>query len=111
MFRLRNLPYPPIKAQYRPSYFGYLTNDIIYRRLAPGVLTALKEEVKKELKKTKLFQHLTAGYGRQELLKHLGMVVGLMKISKDWPDFMRKMNVVSPKYGESLALDLDEKDR
>jgi hypothetical protein len=111
MFRLRGLPYPPAKAQYRPAYFGHLTNDIIYRRLAPGVLTALKEEAKKEQKKTKLFQHLTAGFGRQELLKHLGTVIGFMKISKDWPDFMQKLNIVSTRYGETMALDLDEKDR
>lgn len=112
MFRLRGLPYPPEKINYRPAYFGHLTNDIVYSRLAPGVLSALKDEAKKEEKKgTKLFQHLTAGFGRQELLKHLGMTVGLMKLSTDWKDFMQKINVVSPRYNESLSLDLDEPDR
>jgi len=75
MFRLRDLPFPPEKVNYRPSYFGYLTNDIVYRRLAPGVLTVLKEEARKDEKKGKLFQHLTAGYGRQESLKHLGLAL------------------------------------
>ena len=71
-----------------------------------------KNSSKKEEKKgTKLFQHLTAGFGRQELLKHLGMTVGLMKLSTDWKDFMQKINVVSPRYNESLSLDLDEPDR
>lgn len=112
MFRLRGLPYPPEKISYRPVYFGHLTNDVVYSRLAPGVLAALKEEAKKENKKgSKLFQHLTAGFGRQELLKHLGMVVGLMKLSKDWPDFMQKLNTVASRYNESLSLDLDEPDR
>lgn len=112
MFRLRGLPYPPEKIHYRPAYFGHLTNDIVYSRLAPGVLTALKDEAKKEERKgMKLFQHLTAGFGRQELLKHLGMAVGLMKISTDWGDFMKKINVVAPRYNESLSLDLDETDR
>lgn len=112
MFRLRGLPYPPEKITYRPAYFGHLTNDIVYSRLAPGVLSALKDEAKRDEKKgTKLFQHLTAGYGRQELLKHLGMVVGLMKISDDWQDFMRKLNRVATRYNETMALDLNEPDR
>lgn len=112
MFRLRGLPYPPEKVTYRPAYFGHLTNDIVYSRLAPGVLSALKDEARKDEKKgTKLFQHLTAGYGRQELLKHLGMVVGLMKISTDWKDFMQKINKVAARYNETMSLDLDEPDR
>lgn len=112
MFRLRGLPYPPEKINYRPAYFGHLTNDIVYSRLAPGVLAALKDEAKKEERKSaKLFQHLTAGFGRQELLKHLGMTVGFMKLSNDWNDFMQKLNIVSPRYNESMSLDLDETDR
>lgn len=112
MFRLRGLPYPPEKITYRPAYFGHLTNDIVYSRLAPGVLAALKDEAKKDEKKgTKLFQHLTAGYGRQELLKHLGMVVGLMKISDDWKDFMQKLNRIATRYNETMSLDLEEPDR
>ncbi len=112
MFRLRGLPYPPEKINYRPAYFGHLTNDIVYSRLAPGVLSALKEEAKKDEKKgTKLFQHLTAGYGRQELLKHLGMVVGLMKISDGWKDFMQKINRIAARYNETMSLDLEEPDR
>jgi hypothetical protein len=42
MFRLRGLEYPPDQPNFKPQYFGKLTNDIVYRRLAPGVLTALK---------------------------------------------------------------------
>jgi hypothetical protein len=42
LFRLRGLEYPkdPVK---RPQYFGTLTNDIVWKRLAPGVLTELKK--------------------------------------------------------------------
>ncbi len=111
MFRLRGIPFPPEKAHYRPGYFGHLTNDVVYSRLAPGVPEALKEEAKKIQKSTKLFQHLTAGCGRQELLKHLGMIVGLMKISSNWQDFMQKINKIAPRYGETIPLELEEKDR
>jgi hypothetical protein len=115
MFRLRGLPYPPdtssSKPQYRPQYFGKLTNDIVYSRLAPGVLEALKEEAKKELKKTHLHRHLTAGYGRLELIKHLAIVTLLMKRAKDWQEFMIELNKEAPRYGDTYQIDLDEIDR
>jgi hypothetical protein len=38
LFRLRGLPYPPEVSNFRPQYFGKLTNDIIYKRIAPGLL-------------------------------------------------------------------------
>jgi P63C domain len=36
LFRLRGLEYPNDSVK-RPQYFGTLTNDIVYKRLAPGV--------------------------------------------------------------------------
>lgn len=112
MFKLRGLKYPPEnednKPQYRPQYFGKLTNDIVYKRLAPGVLEALKDEAKKAEKKGKLFQHLTAGYGRQELLKHLGGLVWLMKDSDNWDEFIMRLDKVAPRYNSTMELDLDD---
>jgi hypothetical protein len=37
IFRLRGLEFPQDTVR-RPQYFGSLTNDIVYKRLAPGVL-------------------------------------------------------------------------
>lgn len=108
MFRLRGLPYPPERANYKPSYFGHLTNDIVYKRLAPGVLSALKEEAKKEEKKTHLHRHLTAGYGRQELLKHLGGLVWLMQDCDNWNDFIIRLDNRCPRYGDTASIDFDE---
>ena len=61
MFRLRGLPYPPEKVNFRPQYFGTLTNNIVYDRLGPGIKDALKKEAKKVEKPHKLFQHLIMG--------------------------------------------------
>lgn len=108
MFRLRGIKYPPAIANYRPQYFGTLTNDIVYKRLAPNILEALKSEAKKVKKNHKLFQHLTADYGRQELIKHLGTVVGLMKVSKDWDDFISLLDRVKPKI-PSIKQETEEK--
>lgn len=104
MFRLRGLPYPPERANFRPQYFGTLTNNIVYDRLAPGVKDALKKEAKKVEKSTKLFQHLTANYGRQELIKHLGFLEALMKISKDWDEFIERLDTIKPKLNTTYLL-------
>ncbi|MHB8346129.1 MAG: P63C domain-containing protein [Acidiferrobacterales bacterium] len=111
MFRLRGLDYPPEKVSYRPSYFGHLTNDIVYSRLAPGVLKALKEEAKKDGIKTHLHRHLTPGYGKLELIKHLSLVIAYMRDSSNWQDFVAKLNKYAPRSNDTLPLDLDEVDR
>jgi len=83
----------------------------VYIRLAPGVLEAHKKEGAAAEKKGKLHQHLTAGYGRQELLKHLSPVITMMLLSSDWPDFMTKLNRICPRVGTTYEMALEEEDR
>ncbi|WP_414486332.1 P63C domain-containing protein [Stenotrophomonas maltophilia] len=106
MFRLRGLPYPPEKAQYKPQYFGVLTNDIVYKRLAPGLLSELKSQAAKDDKKGKLHQRLTSSIGHPKLREHLASVVTVMKLSRDYEDFTAKLDIVHPRYQETMALDL-----
>ena len=40
MFRLRGIPYA--ETVKKPAYIGHLTNDLVYARLAPGVLATLR---------------------------------------------------------------------
>lgn len=61
LFRLRGLPYE-LGSVKRPQYFGCLTNDIVYKRLAPGVLEEPKRIAGKDGEgrpRHKYFQHLT----------------------------------------------------
>jgi len=86
MFRLRGLEYPNDTVQ-RPRYFGVLTNDIVYDRLAPGVLEELKKINPKHesgRRKHKYFQWLTTNLGYPKLREHLGSVIAIMKLSVDW---------------------------
>jgi hypothetical protein len=108
MFRLRGLPYPPEKAQYRPQYFGLLTNDIVYERLAPGLLHELKAQASKDEKRGKLHQRLTTAVGHPKLREHLASVVTVMKLSKDYEDFVCKLDSVHAKYNETIGLDLQD---
>lgn len=111
LFRLRGLEYPPSNPRFRPQYFGLLTNDIVYKRLAPNILEELKKQTKKATKGTKLFQSLTPNIGQQKLREHLSSAVTIMKLSNDYPDFMGKMNRIHPRFDETMSLDLDESDK
>lgn len=102
MFRLRGLDYPTASVK-RPQYFGVLTNDIVYKRLAPGVLDELKRvQPKNEAgrSKAKLFQKLTTNVGYPKLREHLGAVVAVMKLSTDWLDFRTKLDRLYPRLDE-----------
>lgn len=110
LFRLRGLKYPSSIVK-RPRYFGVLTNDIVYRRLAPGVLDELKRvQVKDEegRPKHKLFQRLTQNAGYPKLREHLGSVVAIMKLSTDWTDFHQKIDRLHPRFGDTMMLPFDE---
>jgi hypothetical protein len=111
MFRLRGLKYPPDNPQFRPQYFGLLTNDIVYERLAPGLLHELKRQANKDEKKAHLHRRLTQEVGHPKLREHLASVVTIMKLSDDYPDFIGKLNRVHHRYGETIPMDLEEVDR
>jgi hypothetical protein len=102
LFRLRGLEYPTASVK-RPQYFGVLTNDIVYKRLAPGVLDELKRVTPKNdagRPKNKLFQRLTNNIGYPKLREHLGAVVAIMKLSSDWVGFRKNLDRLYPRLDE-----------
>jgi hypothetical protein len=99
MFRLRGLDYPRESVK-RPQYFGSLTNDIVYKRLAPGVLEELKRVTPKlgsGRLANKLSQRLTTNKGYPKLREHLGAVVTIMQLSRTWHDFLAKLDRLRPR--------------
>ncbi len=104
MFRLRGLDYPSSSVK-RPQYFGILTNDVVYKRIAPGVLEELKR-LKSDTGRSrdKLFQRLTSNLGYPKLREHLGAVVAVMRLSSSWHDFLSKMDRLYPRYDEQPRL-------
>jgi hypothetical protein len=109
MFRLRDLHFPDGSVK-RPQYFGLLTNDIVYKRLAPGVLDELKRITPKDeagRPSHRYFQRLTSNHGYPKLREHLGSVVTIMKLSDGWADFMEKLDRLHPRFGETPQFPLD----
>ena len=106
LFRLRGLEYPKDSVK-RPQYFGILTNEIIYKRLAPGVLEKLKEVTPRNENgrpSYKYFQSLTSNKGYPELRALLGSVVTMMTLTDVWPNFMDRLNRIHPKFNTQLPL-------
>lgn len=112
LFRIRGLDYPPVdNPNFRPQYFGKLTNNIVYERLAPGVLIEIKKQAAKDEKKVHLHRRLTQEIGSPKLREHLASVITIMKLSSDYSDFMQKLNKIHPRFSDDIPLDLEETDR
>ncbi len=54
----------------------------------------------------RLFQRLTENVGYPKLREHLGSVVTLMKLSKDWDDFKGKLELIHPVPDGQEMLDI-----
>jgi P63C domain len=94
-----------------PQYFGHLTNNLVYRRLCPGLVKRLKERrVERGSPSNKLHSWLSTGVGFPEVLVHLGAVVGLMKLHTDYSAFEKQLDVIAPTYPEVPGLFDDPKD-
>ena len=112
MFRLRNWQYYQFSVK-RPSVAGRITNDIIYERLAPGVLDELRRIIPKDVKgrrKYRYHQRLTEDIGHPALREHLASVITLMKVSTSWRRFYAMLNRALPKWGSTLPMVLEFKE-
>lgn len=110
MFKLRGWPYDPASMK-KPSVVGHYTNDLIYDRLAPGVLEELKKNnprTPKGYRKNKHFQWLTEDVGDPRLREHLSAVIALMKASTTWDSFYRLLQRALPRYGDNYELPFKE---
>lgn len=112
MFRLRNWQWKGMSVN-RPSVVGRLTNDVVYNRLAPGVLEELRRVTPKDEKgrrKHRFHQRLTADVGHPSLAAHLHAVIALMRASSTWEGFKRAIQRAFPKIGSQLEFPIDGKE-
>jgi hypothetical protein len=85
-----------------------LREDLIYDRIAPGLLKELEAKNpvdEKGRRKGKHHQPLTEEIGIPKLAEHFGSVVTLQKISNTWDGFMLHMNKIHPRRGDTLQLE------
>lgn len=111
LFRLYQLNYPPEgNKSWRPAFFGHITNDVVYSRLAPELLPELKRMASKAEKRARLHQWLTQEAGHPKLREHLSSIVTIMKLSKTPDDFKRNVNAIHPRFGDTKEIDFNTGD-
>jgi hypothetical protein len=108
IFRLRHWEWKGMKVN-RPQIVAYYTKDLIYARLAPGILQELEIRNPKNEKGHRKAPHywwLTEDVGHPKLAQLLFGVIGLMRAVDTWEEFMIKINRSYPRRNDTLQLDL-----
>jgi hypothetical protein len=112
MFRLKGWDYKKFSTA-RPSVVGKYTTDLIYARVAPGVLNELMHREPRD-EKGRLKHHwhrwLTDDIGHPELEKHLHAVIALERANTSWERFYRSVQRAFPKLNSTLELSLTDKE-
>lgn len=104
IFRLRGWEWKGMSGK-RPHAVAWYTNDLVYERLAPGILEELQRRNPSDghgRRKAKHHQWLTDDVGHPALAQHLYAVIGLMRVSVTWSQFMTNINLAFPKRGANL---------
>ena len=95
----------------RTPLIGRFTNDIVYNRLAPGVLAELQRRnptLPAGYRKNRHHQWFTPNIGHPRLKEHLAGVMALMRAAPNWTVFMRGLQRAFPKKNETIPLPLDD---
>jgi hypothetical protein len=105
IFRLRGWTWRGMKVN-RPHAVAHYTKDIVYSRLAPGILGELeaRNPMTEHGRRYKHHQLLTEDVGHPSLAQHLHAVMGLMRASQNWEGFMRLLNAAFPRRGDTLTM-------
>lgn len=109
LFRLKGWEWKGMKVN-RPQVVGHYTRDIVYERLAPGVVDELQKRNPTHddgKRAAKHHQWLTEDIGHPALAQHLHAVIGLMRASTSWASFMRLLDRAFPRRGATLELPID----
>ena len=106
IFRLRGWSWNAMSVA-RPGVVGRYTNDIVYERLAPGILEELQRlnpSLDEGGRSRRHHQYLTDDIGHPALAQHLHAVIGLMRASATWDQFKSLLDRAFPRKGTQLEL-------
>jgi len=106
MFRLRGWNYPTVGGA-KPGIVGRYTVDLVYERLAPGLVDELEKKNPKNEngnRKAKHHQWMTDDIGHPALSAHIHSVMGFMRASDSWEQLVMMMDRAFPKKGAQIPL-------
>ena len=110
MFRLKKWAYPTVGGA-KPGVVGHYINNLVYERLAPGLLRELEEKNPKGdsgHRKAKHHQWLSDDVGHPALSAHIHSTIAFMRAAADWDQLMHLMDRAFPKKGDTLPLKLED---
>ena len=94
----------------RPSVMGHYTNNLVYARLAPGILEELRRVNPIQptgARRSRHHQWFTPDLGHPKLKEHLAAVTALMRAAPNWNRFVSSLNRAFPKIGVTREMALD----
>ncbi len=97
----------------RPGAVANYTKDLVYARLAPGILEELERlnPLDSGRRAVKHHQYLTADVGHPALQAHLYGVIGIMCRSTTWENAKRMIQRSYPKINTNLDLPFPDDDQ
>lgn len=112
IYKLKNWEWHGMRKNHYSIVANY-TNNLIYERIAPGLLDELKKRSplsEKGYRKNKLHQWLNDDAGNPMLSQHLHTIITLQKQAilngHSWERFMKNVDQVMPKKGNNLEMSL-----
>lgn len=113
IYKLRGWNWPGMQKN-RYSVVGTYTRDLVFERLAPGLLPELERRSPKNEKgerKHKLHQWLTADLGDPLLSQHMHTLIMFQRLAiangHSWAKFVKTVDQVLPKRGATIEIPLD----
>jgi hypothetical protein len=110
IYKLKGWPWPGMQKN-RYSVVAWYTRDLVYERIAPGLLHELEKKSpmnEKGQRPNKLHQWLTEDIGNPLLAQHLYSVVMFQRLALSqghgWNRFVRTVDRVLPRRGDTLPL-------
>ena len=116
IYKLKNWPWPGMKKN-RYSVVAYYTRDLVYERIAPGLLQELEHKTPRTdagHRKNKLHQWLTDDIGNPMLAQYLHSLIMFQRLAISsnygWNRFVKMVDRVLPKRGNTLELPFPDAD-
>jgi len=116
IYKLKGWPWPGMKKN-RYSVVAHYTRDLVYQRMAPGLLKELEQKSPKDEKgqrDNKFHQWLTGDIGDPMLASHLQSILTIQRLALangwGWNKFMHMVDQVMKKKGDTLDLPFNDLD-
>ena len=114
IYKLRGWPWPGMQKN-RYSIVAHYTRDLVYERIAPGLLEELEKKTppnEKGQRQNRFHQWLTDDIGNPMLAQHLHSLIMFQRLAINsgfgWHRFVSMVDKVLPRRGNTLPLPFPE---